>query len=111
MRLATVLLALLLTSCATPEQIAARRAAEEQARQQQAQAYRNQLYQSCSAMGFQPGTLHHSNCMLQLHQQNQANLGAAAAAAIQGQMARPLPSCRGLPPGIAGYERAAGRCQ
>jgi hypothetical protein len=50
-------------------------------------------------------------CMMQLHQQNQANMGAAAAAAIGGAASRPLPSCSGVSPGLAGYLRAQGRCQ
>lgn len=111
MRYAVLGLVVLIAGCASQQEIAARRAAEQQYQQQQAAAYRNQLSGSCSAMGFQPGTRDHSMCMLQLHQQNQANMGAAAAAAIGGAASRPLPSCRGLPPGIAGYERARGNCQ
>ena len=101
----------LMMGCASQQEIAARQAAQQQYQQQQAAAYRNQLYSNCSAFGFQPGTRDHSVCMMQLHQQNQANMGAAAAAAIGGAASRPLPSCRGLPPGIAGIERSRGNCQ
>jgi hypothetical protein len=51
--------------------------------------------------------------MMRLHQQNQANFGAAAAAMLgnQGNQSQPIkPSCRSLPPGLAGYEASQGRC-
>lgn len=108
---AIIVLFATLAGCASQQEIAARNAAQQQYQQQQAAAYRNHLSGSCSAFGFQPGTRDHSVCMMQLHQQNQANIGNAAAAAIGGAASRPLPSCRGLSPGMAGYQRAQGNCQ
>ena len=49
------------------------------------EAYLGRLVASCSAMGFAPGTEALASCVLSLHRQNQANLGAAAAALIGAQ--------------------------
>lgn len=82
-----ILLALLLSGCATPEEIAHRRAlqAQEQARQQE--AYREHVLGQCDGMGFSRGTEAHANCALQIHNQIQANRAAIGAAYLQGQIA------------------------
>lgn len=55
------------------------------------QAYRIGLRNSCTNLGFTEGTDPHRNCMLSLHQQNEANRGAAAAAILGSGMYRQQP--------------------
>ena len=114
MKASYLALVVLIGGCVSPEQAAYNRQLQAQQEQYQREAYHARLAANCDAMGFQRGTQGHSNCMLTLHQQNQANMGAAAAALIQGEQLRQLqsmPSCASLPPGIAGYARAQGTCR
>lgn len=88
MRYATVLLICIIAGCATPEQIAARRAAEAQAQEQQNIAYTRALAGQCEAVGYARNSDPWRNCIVQLHGQNQAN----RAAIIQGIMSQPQPA-------------------
>lgn len=83
MRYWPLLLLCTITGCATPEQIAARQAAERQEQEARAQAYMQGLRNQCSALGYQANTDGHRNCMLQLHSQNQQANAAARNAILQ----------------------------
>jgi hypothetical protein len=102
--------AIVLAGCASPEQRAAFQQQQAYQQQQQEAAYMASLKARCSQFGFSEGSTQHSECMMSLHQQNQANAGAAAAAIIRSQPQPTRPRCSSLPPFIAGYEAAAGRC-
>ena len=82
-----VLLLLVLAGCASQEQIERRQQQEELRAEQNERIYLRALTNRCNQFGFQTGTQDHSNCMMRLHQQNRANMGAANAAAIQGYAA------------------------
>lgn len=112
MKMLTVgLITVLVAGCVSPEQAAINRQAQYDQEQAQGRANSERLRVTCDAMGYQRGTPDHSNCMLAVYQQQQANMGAAAAAYIQGQSAQPLPRCN-LPNGpLAAYLRGQGRCQ
>lgn len=83
MKYAPALLALFISGCATPEQIAARQAAEAQAQEQRDQAYTNALAGQCEAIGYQRFTDPWRQCLLQLHGQNQANRAAVQGVILQ----------------------------
>jgi hypothetical protein len=112
MRAFLVVVPFIIAACASPEQQAQRRAAEMQQQKQAEIAYQQGLFNQCRAIGYQPDTEPFRQCVLQLHTQNQQNAVALDAALLQGAASQPrvLPSCRGLPPGTAGYARAQGKC-
>jgi hypothetical protein len=60
---------LTLYGCATPEEIAARQAYEEEQRRYQQAAYAERLKRQCRAIGYQENTDSFRNCVLQLHSQ------------------------------------------
>lgn len=76
MRAMLLIMIVIIAGCATPEQIAARRAAEAEAQRQRNIAYTQQLAAQCDAIGYQRNTDPWRNCLLQLHQQNQAQNAA-----------------------------------
>ena len=98
MRILVLASLLILASCATPEERALRAQQEEYARQQREAQYVANLNYRCTQLGFTEGAPDHRQCMLQLHQQNQATIGAIirdAAAAEQQQRRAPVQTqCR-----------------
>lgn len=110
MKLSILVVAILLSGCVSPEQRAKMEQQQAYQQQQQEAAYVARLKARCSQFGFTEGSAEHSQCMMSLHQQNQANIGAAAAAMIQSQPQPTKPRCSSLPPGLAGYEAQQGRC-
>lgn len=83
MRILIFSLVVILAGCVSPEQAARNREAQAQREAAQQEAYRQAVFGQCDALGFTRGTTAHSNCALQIHNQNQAN----KAALIQGYMA------------------------
>lgn len=82
MQYATLLLVVLISGCATSEQIAQQQAYEVQQQEQRRTAYREGLQRQCRSMGFQDGTTAFSNCLLQLHTTNQQRDNALQNAVI-----------------------------
>jgi hypothetical protein len=82
-----IFIALLLGGCVSPEQAARNRAAAAEQQRQAEIAYTQGLFAQCRSIGFSDGSDGQRNCVLQLHQQNQANRAALGAALLQGQMA------------------------
>lgn len=82
-----LLMVLLLAGCVSPEQAARNREAQAYREAQQREAYREAVFSQCDRMGFTRGTDAFANCVLQTHNQNQANRAAIGAALLQGQMA------------------------
>lgn len=72
MRPPIALLALCLTACATPEQIAARRAYEAEQHRRASEAYTEHLAAQCQGIGYERFSDGWKQCLLQLHQQAQA---------------------------------------
>lgn len=99
MRLIAMSLVLLLTGCATPEQIARQEQQRAYQQQQQAAQYRASLAAQCSGFGFQQGTAEFANCMMQLHQAEQQRRAAIGAAIIgSGILNQPQPKPYQIPP-------------
>lgn len=90
MRSTLICLILMLSACASPEQVAHRRYLAEQQRLAQERAYMDGLAARCAGFGYRHGEQRHSDCMMQLHQQNLASRGAAAASLIQGVAAEQI---------------------
>jgi hypothetical protein len=88
MRLAIAFLALWMTGCVSPEQIAAQRAYEAQQQEEANRAYTAALFSQCRAIGYADGSDAQRNCVLQLHQQEQARRAALGAALLQGYMSQ-----------------------
>lgn len=114
----TTVCLLMLYGCATPEQIAAQRAYEQQQLQAQQEAYTRSLNNQCRAIGYQPETEGFRQCILTLHTQRQQEdtqmRGIILQQAIQQrqqQQYQSMPLCSSLPPGLAGYARAQGSCR
>lgn len=106
--------AALLAGCATPEQMAARQAAEAQAQEQRNQAYTAALAAQCEAIGYVRGTDPWRSCLLQLHGQAQQQMASDRATLLQEALRRQyqsLPPCSSLPPGTSGYARSQGSCR
>ena len=103
---------LLLAGCISPEQIARNNYAAQQQEESARTAYRERLMSSCESIGYQRNTDQWRQCIMQLHAQNQQRNTALGAALLQGAASQPrvVPSCRGLPPGTAGYARSQGQC-
>lgn len=79
-----------LTGCVSPQQEAARQAADER-------SHNDSLDYRCRSFGFQPNTPEHGQCMMQLYQGAQANRAAMGAAligsgALNPQPFRPMPN-------------------
>lgn len=110
MKRAFVLGAILLSGCVSPQEQAEMQRQGAYQEQRQEEAYMARLAARCNQFGFATGSEQFSQCMMSLHQQNQANFGAAAAALLANQPQPVRPRCSSLPPGIAGYEAAQGRC-
>lgn len=111
---ATIICLLLFYGCATPEQIAARRAQEQQQLEAQQRAYTQSLYSQCRAIGYQPETEGMRQCVLTLHAQNQQRATQLQGILLQEGLQRQyqsMPLCSSLPPGTAGYARAQGTCR
>ena len=115
MRFAFAILGLfMLYGCATPEQIAARRAQEQQQLEAQQQAYTQSLFNQCRAIGYQAETEGMRQCVLTLHAQNQQRATQLQGILLQESLQRQyqsMPLCSSLPPGTAGYARAQGTCR
>lgn len=82
-----IAIAILLSGCTTPEELAYQQEQAEYAQQQREAAYLARLSAQCSQFGFTEGDAQHKQCMLSLHQQNQANRAAAVGAILQGAAA------------------------
>ena len=80
-----LLLCTMLAGCATPEQIAARRAQEAYQREQLNAAYTQHLASQCRAVGYQEGSDGFRNCLLTIHGQNRQDAAQRRAQAIQQQ--------------------------
>lgn len=90
-------------------------AAEREAREI---AYTRSLAAQCDAIGYQRDTDPWRNCLLQLHQQAQAERAQGNAVLMQEilrrqgqQQYQAMPLCSTLPPGIRGYQQAQGTCR
>lgn len=103
-------LSALLSGCVSPEQAAYNRRMQAQQEEAQRAAYRARLTENCDAMGFRRGTDAHANCILSQHQQNQGQMMQLIQMEEQRQL-QTMPRCSDLPPGMAGYHRAQGRCK
>ena len=90
MKRSIVAIAILLGGCVTPEQLAYRQQQAEYEQQQREAAYMASLSAQCSQFGFAGGSAEHKQCMLSLHQQNQANRAAVAGALLKGAIAAEL---------------------
>jgi hypothetical protein len=107
---------ILLSGCGSAERRAELARQEALQRETNQAIYMMALGERCDGFGFSRGTQQHSQCMMQLHQQNVANSGAAAAAILGGAAAGAAsidrrPSCASLPAGMAGYQRSTGACR
>lgn len=77
-------------------------------------AYKEQVFSQCDSYGYLRGTREFSDCVMRVDLQNRSNDAALGNAILQEGMRRQneaLPPCSSLGPGMAGYERAAGRCR
>jgi hypothetical protein len=93
MRILTLFLCVAtMTGCATPEQIAARRAYEAQQQEQAVAAYTEGLARQCEGIGYQRQSDPWRQCIVQLHGQNRNLLNQAILMQyLQGQQ-RPAPA-------------------
>lgn len=89
MRISLFLLVLLISGCATPEQRAARQAAEQERFRQGEAEYNRQLRAQCESVGYKPDTDPWRNCLIQLHTANQQRDAALRAAILQGIASQP----------------------
>lgn len=87
MRIILIFGILALTGCISQEQMRRNQELQDQRAAQQQEAYRQAVFNQCQSMGFTKGTDSFANCVLQTHNQNQANRAAVGAAILQGQMA------------------------
>lgn len=114
MRVPLIVLCSILASCASPEELARRQAAQAEYQRQQEIAYTNHLRGQCEAIGYQRDSDPWRQCILQLHAQNQAHRsqmqGIILNNAIQ-QQYQSLPPCYQLAPGARGFAQAQGRCR
>lgn len=110
-KLASVALLAAITGCATPEQIAERRAQQQAAQEELSRRYTEALRRQCDSAGFSRGTDGHANCVLQLHNQNRANQGQLDAVILQQQLQN-RPYCYTIAsPALRGQMAARGSCQ
>jgi len=72
--------------CASPEQIAARRQAQQEEFRRGEAAYNQTLRNQCESIGYKADTDPWRQCLIQLHTANQQQNAAARAAIIQGIM-------------------------
>ncbi|MBI2749747.1 MAG: hypothetical protein HYX43_10530 [Burkholderiales bacterium] len=109
-----VYLVVLLAGCATQEQIEARRQYEAEQQAAAIEAYRQQVFGQCRAYGFRDGTPEFSQCLMQVDQANQAQNAQMRAVILQQllqQQYQQMPLCSSLPPGMAGWYQAQGKCR
>ena len=110
-----LMLLLMLSGCASPEQIAARQAQEAAQRVAQQEAYRQQVFGQCRAYGFTEGTPEFRQCLMQVDQANQAQNAQMRSIILQQMLQQEyqsMPSCSSLPPGpLTEWRRGQGTCR
>lgn len=109
-----IVLFVLLSACATQEEIAAQRRHEFAQQQAAREAYREQVYGQCRAYGFVDGSPEFRQCLMQVDQANQqrnAQMNAVILQQLLHENEQQRPLCSALAPGMSGYYRAQGRCR